>query len=110
MIAHEVTLMVSAQTLSTMSEREWKKYRAAHLRHSNEACAYYRRNKSRFLRNAKYRNKHIAIRDKQVVDVDPDPKVLAYRLMDRFPDHKYYVQQVVKVEPVYHIGDLVVTK
>ena len=100
--------MVSATLQPVESEKAWKKRHAAHMRHWREAVAFYERNKPRLVRNAKYRNQHIAIRDKRVVDVDRDRRALLARLRERFPDERFLIHQVLKVDPVINVGDFVV--
>src|SRR5262245_58351827 len=90
--------------------RPWPKRPSASLRHWRESAEFYDRNKSRYLRNPKYRGKYIAIRHKRVVDVDADQKTLAHRLMERFPDHMFFVAQVLAKEPVLEVPGFVIVK
>jgi hypothetical protein len=79
------------------------------LRHWRQSVAFYDRNKSRFLRDRRYRGKFIAIRHNKIVDVDNNMWTLADRLTKRFPDQLFFVTQVVRVEPVYEVPSVVVT-
>jgi len=77
------------------------------MKHWRESAEFYDRNKRRLLKDSRYRDKFIAIRHKHVVDVDTDKVVLAHRLMERFPDHLFFVKEVLAVDPVLEVPGFV---
>ncbi|HUO11001.1 MAG TPA: hypothetical protein VM008_22060 [Phycisphaerae bacterium] len=79
----------------------------ASLRHWRQAVAFYDRNKSRLLKDRRYRGKFIAIRHNRLVDVDDNESTLAKRLFLRFPDQIFFVKQVLRVEPIYEVPSIV---
>ena len=73
------------------------------LVHADEAFGYFRRVRARLYKNPQYRGKFVAIRDRQVVDVADDKIVLYERLVQRFPDHRFVVSQVLRELPAVSV-------
>ena len=94
----------------TSPSKSRPRYSSTGSKHWRESCEFYDRNKSRLLKDPRYSGKYVAIRHKRVVDVDTDKIVLAHRLMERFPDHKFFVTQVLKVEPVIDVPGFVIAR
>ncbi|HVT81867.1 MAG TPA: hypothetical protein VHM90_14570 [Phycisphaerae bacterium] len=69
------------------------------IRHANEAFRYFRRVRGRLFKDPMYRGKFVGIRDRKIVGVDADKLVLYDRLVQRFPDHRFVVSQVLSELP-----------
>jgi hypothetical protein len=68
-------------------------------RHADEAFDYFRRVRHRLYRDRRYRGRYVAIRDRKIVDVADDKFALYYKLLERFPDHRFIVSQVLAELP-----------
>jgi hypothetical protein len=75
--------------------------------HADEAYAYFKRVRPRLYRNPSFRGRFVAIRDRQIVDVDGDKFVLYDRLVRQFPDHRFCISQVLSEIPTISIDSLV---
>ena len=71
--------------------------------HADEAFGYFRRIRARLYKNPHYRGKFVAIRDRQIVDVANDKFILYERLVQRFPDHRFVVSQVLRELPTISV-------
>jgi hypothetical protein len=105
----EVPMTVTNHKWSKAAEnrRSPRKPASPGLRHWRESVAFYHRNKSRLLKNARYAGKFVAVRHRRIVDVDADQRALASRLLKRFPDQVYFVAQVRERERVYDVPSFV---
>ena len=81
------------------------------LGHWRESLAFYQRNKSRWLKDERYARKFVAIRHRQIVDVDGDMETLAAKTAEAFSGSGLFCDAGgARGEPVYEVPSFVAVR
>jgi hypothetical protein len=86
------------------SRRDREARHRAYMREFKKNMAYYEAHKRELLK--KYRNKHIAVLNSQVIDVDKNQKALIGRLLNTVADEPFFIAEVTEKPRVVRLPSI----